>query len=90
MFGGKGNDFFEVDSSDDQVYELPGEGTNDRVWSSADYVLDLNVENLILQGAAVAGTGNSGDSVLVTIQGNTLMIMNTTMAQIHTDDLVFA
>jgi len=49
------------------VYELPAEGTNDGVWSSADYVLDVNVENLILQGAAVAGTGNSGNNV---IRGN--------------------
>jgi hypothetical protein len=35
------------------------------------------------------GTG-VGPGVLVTIQGNTLTIMNTTLAQIHTDDLVFA
>jgi Ca2+-binding RTX toxin-like protein len=69
MFGGKGNDFYEVDSSDDQVVELPGEGFNDRIWSSADYVLPVNVESLTLIGSAESGTGNAEGNV---IRGNAI------------------
>ena len=57
MAGGLGNDVYFVDSTGDSVVELAGEG-HDTVWSSVSYALADNVEDLILTGSAVNGTGN--------------------------------
>jgi serralysin len=64
MIGGTGNDFYYVDDAGDQVIELPGEGT-DTVSSSISYALTDNVENLVLTGNAVTGTGNALDNIIV-------------------------
>jgi Ca2+-binding RTX toxin-like protein len=65
LTGGTGDDTFVVDDAGDQVIEAADEGT-DTVESSISYVLGSNVENLILTGAAaVNGTGNAFDNVLV-------------------------
>jgi Ca2+-binding RTX toxin-like protein len=62
--GGAGNDTYVVGAGD-TVVELPGEGT-DTVQSTITYTLGANVENLTLTGnAAINGTGNSADNVLV-------------------------
>ena len=79
MSGGLGNDTYYVNDgklvgaigsqvwTTDTVIENSGEGT-DTVHSSVDhYTLTANVENLILDTGAVAGTGNSGNN---TITGN--------------------
>jgi Ca2+-binding RTX toxin-like protein len=58
MSGGDGNDAYLVDSIADIITEQPGEG-NDTVTAVADYVLGPNIENLVLAGRAVGGTGNS-------------------------------
>ena len=59
MFGGAGNDVYFVDNVGDLVIENVNEGT-DAVFSTVDYTLTANVENLVLQGAGnLPGTGNS-------------------------------
>lgn len=56
----------------DAVSELPGEG-NDTVRSSIDYVLGADVENLVLTGSAVKGTGNAlSNSLTGNARDNTL------------------
>ncbi|MBL1211686.1 calcium-binding protein, partial [Geminocystis sp. GBBB08] len=66
LIGGTDNDIYYVDSANDQIIELLGEGT-DTVYSTIDYSLIANVENLILQGTAINGTGNESNN---TINGN--------------------
>jgi Ca2+-binding RTX toxin-like protein len=63
MAGGTGNDLYVVDNAGDVVTELSGQGT-DTVSSSISYTLGDNVENLILTGSALDGTGNALDNVL--------------------------
>jgi len=58
LFGGIGDDVYIVSSTADNLVEGPNQGI-DIVRSSVSYVLDDNVENLLLTGgAAVNGTGN--------------------------------
>jgi Ca2+-binding RTX toxin-like protein len=68
MIGGVGNDLYLVDVSGDLVTELAGEGT-DTVSSAVNYALGANLENLVLTGSAVSGTGNGQNNV---ITGNAL------------------
>jgi Ca2+-binding RTX toxin-like protein len=82
LVGGVGNDRYTVDSVDDVVVELAGEGT-DSVYSSLRYLLGDNIENLVLTGTgtidgvgnALANhlTGNAGDNVLVGGDGNDVL-----------------
>jgi Ca2+-binding RTX toxin-like protein len=70
MYGGTGDDTYVVDNVNDVVVENANEGT-DTVMSSISHTLADNVENLILTGtAAINGTGNSLDNVLVGNDGN--------------------
>jgi len=58
LFGGIGDDVYIVNTTGDNLVEGPNQGT-DLVRSSVTYILDANVENLLLTGAgAVNGTGN--------------------------------
>jgi Ca2+-binding RTX toxin-like protein len=67
LTGKQGNDTYYVQNSGDTVVELANEGT-DAVFSSVNYVLGTNVENLTLTGVdALSGTGNSLSN---TITGN--------------------
>jgi hypothetical protein len=66
--GGKGNDTYLVDSSGDQVVENLNEG-DDTVKSSISYTLPKHVENLVLTGQAVNGSGNEFNNK---ITGNAL------------------
>ena len=73
LLGGLGNDTYLVDNAGDVVTELANEGT-DTVQSAIAYILGANVENLTLTGvAAIAGTGNTLNNILVGNDGaNTL------------------
>ncbi|MFN3858063.1 MAG: Ig-like domain-containing protein [Caulobacter sp.] len=72
MTGGQGDDFYFVDSTRDTIRELAGEGT-DTVSSSVSYTLASAVENLILTGTAVVGTGNAeANEITGNMMGNTL------------------
>jgi serralysin len=68
MAGGTGNDLYFVDNAGDAVTELGGQGI-DTVSSAISYTLGANVENLILTGSALDGTGNALDNLLT---GNAL------------------
>jgi Ca2+-binding RTX toxin-like protein len=64
LTGGAGNDTYVIGAGD-TVVEVAGEGI-DTVQSALTYTLGSNVENLTLTGsAAINGTGNSLDNVLV-------------------------
>lgn len=58
MIGGAGDDKYVVDNAGDVVTEAAGEG-RDSVSSSINYTLGSEVEDLILTGSAVRGTGNA-------------------------------
>ena len=67
LSGGAGNDIYIVDDTADEISENASDGT-DTVQSSVAYVLQTNIENLTLTGAAaINGTGNEIDN---TITGN--------------------
>ena len=64
LIGGVGDDVYVVGVGD-VIVELPGEGT-DRVVSRESYQLGDSLEHLMLAGdAAINGTGNALDNVLV-------------------------
>ena len=67
MSGISGNDTYYVDSPGDIVLEGAGFG-NDTVYTSVNYTLTSNVENLILTGNAYIGYGNSLSNEM-TVQG---------------------
>ncbi len=72
MVGGAGDDAYVVDNAGDLVTEWFAAG-NDTVLTGIDYVLPENVENLILTGTAVSGTGNELANLLQgNAQGNVL------------------
>ena len=58
MIGGRGNDTYGVNSTRDLITENAGGGT-DRVRSSVNYTLGQHLENLVLIGTAISGTGNA-------------------------------
>ncbi|WP_376094530.1 beta strand repeat-containing protein [Roseomonas sp. CCTCC AB2023176] len=64
LAGGAGNDNYSVNGSVDTIVEEAGGGI-DAVYSTADLTLPENVEVLVLLGAAVYGTGNAGDNVVL-------------------------
>ncbi|WP_207817496.1 M10 family metallopeptidase [Pseudomonas sp. 67(2021)] len=75
MIGGDGVDTYYVDNVGDQVIETDASLTAlDRVFSSIDYILGANVENLILTGTAnLNGTGNSVNNRMTGNDGNNVL-----------------
>ncbi|HEU5092898.1 MAG TPA: calcium-binding protein, partial [Nitrospira sp.] len=70
MVGGIGNDTYVVSQTGDVVTESSNQGI-DTIESNLTYMLGGNVENLTLTGAAaINGTGNSANNVLVGNIGN--------------------
>ncbi|QNM83879.1 hypothetical protein H8M03_06070 [Sphingomonas sabuli] len=59
MRGGSGNDTYYADNGSDIAIEQPGEGV-DTVYSSVNYRLRADVENLFLTGTAVRAYGGDG------------------------------
>jgi trimeric autotransporter adhesin len=73
MGGGAGNDTYFVDDPSDSVFEVAGQG-NDTVFSSANFALPANVENLVMQGGIdLQGYGNSQANVIYGNAGNNLI-----------------
>ena len=73
MRGGTGNDTFYVDNLGDVVSEYSNAGT-DLVFSSVNFVLGGNVENLTLTGTAgLKGTGNTLANILIGNAGNNVL-----------------
>ncbi|MDB9436854.1 calcium-binding protein [Dolichospermum lemmermannii CS-548] len=72
LIGGTGNDTYIVDSTTDTITENVNEGT-DTIQSSVTFsIANLpNIENLTLTGtAAINGTGNAGNNVIIGNAGN--------------------
>jgi Ca2+-binding RTX toxin-like protein len=63
MAGGMGDDTYIVDSASDVIIESINEGI-DTVKSSVSYTLSATIENLILTGSAMTGTGNELDNMI--------------------------
>src|SRR4051795_2467555 len=61
--GGARNDTYLVDNAADVVVEAANGGI-DTVQATVSYALSAEVENLVLLGAAVSGTGNAGANAL--------------------------
>ena len=74
MAGGVGDDDYVVDNALDSVVEAAGEGS-DRVFSSVDYTLTGNVENLTLisGSAAVIGIGNAERNEIFGNENNNIL-----------------
>ncbi|WP_232346439.1 calcium-binding protein [Cupriavidus sp. USMAA2-4] len=65
MEGGQGNDTYVVNSVNDVILEQRGEGY-DTVISSANYILNANIEELrLVEGYNIHGTGNSLDNRII-------------------------
>jgi Ca2+-binding RTX toxin-like protein len=72
MIGGTGDDLYFVNHTGDVVREFADAG-NDEVWSSVNYTLSANVEDLHLRDSAIIGIGNDLDNrVLGSAANNTL------------------
>jgi serralysin len=72
MYGGPGDDAYFADNTGDFPFENPNEG-NDTVLASVDYRLTANVENLVMQGAAMQGYGNGLANALFGTAGDNLL-----------------
>lgn len=63
--GGVGDDTYVIDSLADTVVENNGEGADTVLSAASGYILPSAVENLVLTGTALSGTGNGLDNILV-------------------------
>jgi Ca2+-binding RTX toxin-like protein len=74
MAGGTGDDIYLVDSLSDKILENAGAGTGtDLVTSVLSYVLGANLEQLVLVGGDLNGTGNGEDNVIVGTNGKNIL-----------------
>lgn len=69
MQGQSGDDTYYVENIGDNVIENFGEG-NDSIYSSINFTLSDNVENLTLSGSATHGTGNSLNNLITGNSGH--------------------
>lgn len=68
LIGGLGEDTYWVDNAGDRVIEAANQGY-DVVWSSVNFHMSANIEELNLVGTATSATGNAQNNV---ISGNAL------------------
>ncbi|NBJ10065.1 calcium-binding protein [Microvirga arsenatis] len=75
MDGGDGNDTYFVDHAAEIIVEKSNNGLGgvDTVYSSVNFTLPTQVENLFLTGAATNGIGNSSHNTLVGNDQNNLL-----------------
>ena len=74
MDGGNGDDSYYVDNLGDSASEAVGiGGGTDTVISTVDWTLSQNLENLVLAGGAIIGTGNDGANTITGNAGNNLL-----------------
>lgn len=64
LTGGAGDDVYLVNHAMDQVIERVGQG-RDHVHATLDWTLGDSIEDLTLESAAIRGTGNKMDNVIV-------------------------
>ncbi|MDO9437983.1 calcium-binding protein [Hydrogenophaga sp.] len=65
MVGGQGDDVYIVNSVNDAIHEVAGEG-RDVVVTNINYLLNANVEELrLLEGFSIHGTGNALDNKII-------------------------
>lgn len=86
MSGGYGDDEYYVDSVGDVVVEYVDPGRtydNDKVFSSIDYVLAENVEQLELLAGATSATGNAGYNTLVGNDSDNILEGGLGLDQLH-------
>jgi Ca2+-binding RTX toxin-like protein len=79
MIGGDANDTYYVDNVNDVVMETnatEATGGFDVVHATVNYTLTANVEQLMLEGAATIGTGNSGNNVLHGLGSSLALTLN--------------
>lgn len=69
LSGGLGNDTYSVENAADQVVEKANAG-NDTVKASTSYTLGAHVENLVLVGSGLTGTGNTLANAITGTTGN--------------------
>jgi len=75
LIGGDGNDTYIVDNAGDVVTENASEGI-DLVRSSITHTLAAEVENLLLTGGNINGTGNTLDNVITGSTSNNTLTGN--------------
>ena len=69
LIGGDGDDTYTVNSADDVVTELTGEGTDRVISTGESYTLSDNIEELDLCGPDAVCTGNDGANVIEGMAG---------------------
>ncbi|QNM83783.1 M10 family metallopeptidase C-terminal domain-containing protein [Sphingomonas sabuli] len=72
MTGLAGDDTYYVDAAGDSIAEVAG-GGSDTVYSSINFALAANIENLILTGTAVSATGNGAINRIVGNASNNIL-----------------
>jgi Ca2+-binding RTX toxin-like protein len=73
MAGGTGDDTYIVDVAGDKIFEKAGEGTKDLVLATISFVLGDNLDQLVLDGGDLNGTGNALDNVIVGTDGKNVL-----------------
>ncbi len=74
--GGSGDDTYQVQDSNDTVFELSNQGS-DLIRTGLDYILPANVERLVILASARNATGNALDNIIVgTGGGDTISGLN--------------
>gem|GEM_PF-593216 len=70
VIGGAGNDVYYVDNTGDVIIELVNEGSDIVYSMAASYTLSDNIENLVVWGAGISGTGNALSNYIFGSNGN--------------------